>query len=164
MGNLQNAQNTNNYPFDGSMREVGIYNRALSAAEILTNFLNTEPGTNVAKPDLLYYKMTEFGQFTNYPLHLSNSASYGAVAMDTLWDTNGAPAWTSGPGGISNIAIHFHGVVTNSTYITTANSNLFNFTTNLFTINLWVEPTSSSGHYLMQNLDNAATNGWFVIL
>jgi hypothetical protein len=64
-----------------------------------------------------------------------------------------------GPGGIANTAIHFHG---ESTYITTSNSTVFDFTTNLLTINLSVEPTSSYNHYLMQNQDSAGTNGWFL--
>jgi hypothetical protein len=142
------------------MHDVAIYNRALTSWEIGFNFLSSEFVTNVPVPDLLYYKMTEFGQFTNYPLDLSNSASNGLAATGYLWDTNeGPPVWTTGPGGIPNTAIHFHG---ESTYINTDNSTAFDFTTNLFTINLWVEPTSSYNHYLMQNQDTSGTNGWYL--
>ncbi len=41
--------------------------------------------------------------------------------------------------------------VLSGTYMDTYNSSLFNFTTNLFTINVWVKPTASYNHYLMQN-------------
>ena len=49
VGNLQYPENVTNYPLDGSMRDVAIYKRALSAADILTNFLNTEPSTECSK-------------------------------------------------------------------------------------------------------------------
>lgn len=62
VGNLRNNLSGGTYAFDGSIRDVGIYNRALSAAEIQTNFLTTEFNTNVVVPDLLYYKMTEHAQ------------------------------------------------------------------------------------------------------
>jgi hypothetical protein len=44
----------------------------------------------------------------------------------------------------------------------TADSTSFNFTTNLFTINIWVEPTSSTNHYFMQTCDNETNNGWYL--
>jgi hypothetical protein len=54
-------------------------------------------------------------------------------------------------------SIHFNGT---GTFIDTSNSTLFNFTTNLFTINLWVMPLTENG-YLMEN-GYAGTNGWFL--
>jgi hypothetical protein len=143
--------------FDGCMHDVAIYNRALTSWEIGFNFLSSEFVTNVTNPDLLYYKMTEGGQ-TNIPLTLSNSAITGVAAKGTLWDTNeGGVWWTNGPGGIANTAIHFHG---ESTYITTSNSTLFNFTNNPFTINVWLRP-SNGGSYYMGN-DNYTNNGWYL--
>jgi len=88
--------------------------------------------------------MTEYGD-TNIPLTLSNSASSGAAAKGTVWNTNGnspaLPDWTNNPGGYPS-AIHFHGEPSGQplTQITTSNSTLFNFTNNPFTINVWLRP------------------------
>ena len=90
MGNLQLATNAQSYLFDGSIRDVAIYDRVLSAGEILTNFFNTEPSTNVPYPDLLYYKMTEYGQ-RNAALVLSNSVTNSAMvglANGIVWNYN----------------------------------------------------------------------------
>ena len=46
LGNMQNNLGNGIYAFDGFIRDVGIYNRALTAAEVATNFLATED-TNV---------------------------------------------------------------------------------------------------------------------
>jgi hypothetical protein len=90
VGNLQLATNAQSYLFDGSIRDVAIYDRVLSAGEILTNFFNTEPSTNVPYPDLLYYKMTEYGQ-RNAALVLSNSVTNSAMvglANGIVWNYN----------------------------------------------------------------------------
>ena len=47
IGNMQDNLSGGTYAFDGSMHDAGIYNRALSAAEIEDNYLGTEFNTNV---------------------------------------------------------------------------------------------------------------------
>jgi len=154
VGNLRNNLSNGTYAFDGAMRDVGIYNRALSAAEIETNFLATELSTNVAVPDLLYYKMTEGAQ-SNPPVLLADSSTHGgttgiAYAANVLqWQTN--------VGAIPATSIHFNGT---ATYIDTGTTNLFDFTTNLFTINLWVMPLTANG-YLLDN-ETGQANGWYL--
>jgi hypothetical protein len=58
VGNLQDDLSNGAFAFDGSMHDVAIYNRALTANEVQSNFLSTEYTTNVSVPELLYYKMT----------------------------------------------------------------------------------------------------------
>ena len=50
--------------------------------------------------------------------------------------------WTNGVLGTPDNAIHFDGGTTNTlgAYIATTNSTLFNFTTNSFSINVWLLP------------------------
>jgi hypothetical protein len=149
-----------NARFQGSMRDVAIYNRALSASEILTNFFNSELSTNVPYPDLLYYKMSEYGEANiTPPLYLNNSATSGSASKGTVWNTNdhnlALPDWVNNPGGYPS-AIHLHG--TNVTQISTDNSTDFNFTANPFTINVWLG-AYGNGYYIMGN-NNSANNGW----
>jgi len=149
--------------FDGRIHDVAIYNRALTSWEIGFNFLSSEFVTNVTPPDLLYYKMTESNQ-TSVPIHLANSASTNSPSG--LYPSNASVIWASGLRGQPDSSLHFDGV---SSYIDTGLappfdwlSAPFDFTTNLFTISLWVEPNSSYNHYLMQNQNSSRTNGWFL--
>ena len=154
VGSLRNNASNGAFAFDGALRDVAIYNRALSATEIETNYLGTELSTNVAYPDLLYYKMTESAN-SNPPVYLADSSTHGrttgaAYAANVLqWETNVA--------SIPATSIHFNGT---ATFIDTSNSFLFNFTTNLFTINLWVMPLTANG-FLLEN-STGETNGWFL--
>jgi len=88
---------------------------------------------------------------------LADSSTHGGTT-GTVFETNGV-VWTNGVGGAPNTAIHFDGV---NTSIETANSGLFDFTTNLFTINFWVYNLSGQNErYLLQNEDTSGTNaGW----
>jgi hypothetical protein len=154
VGNMQNNLSGGEYAFDGSMYDVGIYNRVLSAAEVESNFLATESSTNVSAPDLLYYKMTEYPQ-TNPPVFLADSSTHGG-ATGTVWSAYPLQ-WVTNIAFIPNTALHFNGV---STYIDTSNSVLFNFTTNLFTINLWVRPLTANGCLLENGIFQS--NGWYL--
>jgi len=149
--------------FAGSMHDVALYNRVLSAEEVTSNFFATEPSTNVPVPDELYYKMTE--GVTNYDATPPEYLADSSTQVGTNGEVFGNPdvEWTTNVASIPNTAIHFHGTESIDNYIDTRNSNLFNFTTNLFTLNLWVEPTSSANHYFMQNQDVTGTNGWFLM-
>jgi hypothetical protein len=142
------------YAFDGAMHDLGIYNRALSDAEVQSNYLSTEFGTNVSAPDLLYYKMAEAGP-TNPPVSLADSSTHGGTTGTIL--AQSALVWVANGASIPETALHFNGV---STYIETSNSVFFNFTTNLFTINFWVCPLTANG-CLMEN-GNFQTNGWYL--
>jgi hypothetical protein len=154
VGNLQDAQNNyHNFPFDGSIRDVAIYKRALSQSEILTNFFNSEPSITVPDPDLLYYRMTETNT-TSVPVYFSNSASEGSTNGTYL--CNASEIWSNGPAG-PNTALHFDGV---SAKLDTQLSAPFNFTTNSFTINVWVLPLTQT-RFIMAN-DTYLSSGWFL--
>jgi hypothetical protein len=145
------------------MHDMAIYNRALSSNEVAVNYLSTEFVTTVPYPDLLYYKMTEYGQ-ANLPLVLSNSAMSG-VANGTVWNTNGSslasPDWVGNPGGYLS-AIHLHGLTSGlaGTQINTYDSTNCNFTNNPYTINVCLG-AYGDGYYFMGN-DNYTNNGWYL--
>ena len=152
VGNMRNNASGGAYAFDGSMHDIGVYNRALSAAEVETNYLTSEFNTNVSIPDLLYYEMTNYPQ-SNSPVFFTDSSTHGGTTGTEFliggihWVTNVVP----------NNAIHFNGA---NSYLDTSNSVLFNFTTNLFTINFWIRPLTANG-YVMEN-GMQAVNGWYV--
>ena len=102
---------------------------------------------------------------TNYDATPPEYLADSSTQVGTNGEVFGNPdvEWTTNVASIPNTAIHFHGTESIDNYIDTRNSNLFNFTTNLFTLNLWVEPTSSANHYFMQNQDVTGTNGWFLM-
>jgi hypothetical protein len=154
VGNLRNNLSNGTYAFDGSIRQVGIYNRALSAAEIRTNFLKSEFSTNVTYPSILYYKFTEHAQ-SNPPVYLADSSTYGGT-IGTVTTATDLP-WVENQGGMPEAALHFNGV---STYIDTGNASLFNFTNNPFTINLWMLPLTANGFVLANGFFHG--NGWFM--
>lgn len=156
LGNLSANSTATNYAFDGSMRDVGIYNRALLPAEIQYNFQHSAPTTNVSLPDLLYYKMTEVAQ-TNPPAFLVDSSTRNGVAGTLVVNHPATLQWVTNAASVPGAAVHFNGV---STHIDTSNTVSFNFTTNLFTINFWVRTLTANG-YLFQN-GTDLTNGWCV--
>ena len=158
VGNRQDNLSNGLYAFDGSMRDIAIYDSALTSNQIETNFLNSEFSTNVPYPDLLYYKMTESAQ-TNPPIFLADSSYHGGTT-GTYFATN-SELWVPDVGSIPDTSLHFNGA---SSYIDTTNTVLFDFTTNLFTINLWVFPTNSADRFLMQNCDPETNNGWYIHL
>ena len=90
--------------FEGSMHDVGLYNRVLSAAEVESNYLNTVATTNVPYPDLVYYEMTNYP--ADYDFTLFDNSTHGntpGYAMGTNW------VWTNNVAFIPNTALHFHG-------------------------------------------------------
>ena len=123
---------------------------------------NTKNEGLVAYPDLLYYKMlTEHAQIQP-PIRLTDSSTNGATGTVFLHKhvlppyINVLPEWTNNAAGIAK-ALHFNGV---ATYVETSNSSSFNFTTNSFTINLWLLPLTEGG-YVMEN-GIYKTNGWYL--
>jgi hypothetical protein len=154
VGNLGNNLQGGTYAFDGSLHDVGIYNRALSRAEIETNYLSSEFAPNVNPPDLLYYEMTESAQ-VNPPVYLSDSSTHGGTTGTV--NSGYVLAWVTNVASIPETAIHFNGV---GTQIDTSNSVLFNFTTNPFTVNFWARPLTAFG-CLMEN-GIPAQNGWYI--
>jgi hypothetical protein len=156
MGNISGNSGAGGYAFDGSMRDVGIYNRALSPAEVEYDFLNSETTTNVSVPDLLYYKMTEKAQ-TTPPATLADSSTHGGTTGTLFLDPVDSIQWVPNIASVPGAALHFNGV---TEHIDTGNSVLFNFTTNLFTLNFWVLPLTANGYLLQNGID--LTNGWCV--
>jgi hypothetical protein len=154
LGNLNSNAAGGTNAFDGAMHDIGIYNRILSGTEIAANYLGSEFNTNVSVPDLLYYKMTE-SAYSNPPVLLADSSTHGGTAGTAL--SGYALAWVTNVAQIPATALHFNGV---STFIDTSNSVLFDFSTNLFTINLWVRPLTPNG-YLLEN-GVVQTNGWYL--
>ena len=153
VGNIRNNESNGLFSFDGYMHDVAIYSRALTSWEIAFNFLSSEFATNVPNPDLLCYKMTETNE-TSVPIYLTNSSN--PTGLTGLYPSNASVIWTNGPGGEYN-ALHFDGV---SSFLDTGLSNTFNFTSNPFTINLWLLSLGPT-NFVMGN-NTYATDGWFM--
>jgi hypothetical protein len=153
VGNIRNNESNGLFAFDGYMHDVAIYNRPLTSWEIAFNFLSSEFVTNVTNPDLLYYKMTETNQ-TSVPIYLTNSSN--PTGETGLYPSNASVIWTNGPAGEYN-ALHFDGV---SSFLDTGLSEPFSFTTNPFTINLWLLSLGPT-NFVMGN-NTYETDGWFM--
>jgi hypothetical protein len=105
-------------------------------------------------PELLYYKLNEGFGPTTPPVLLADSSSHGGTT-GTLNST--VPVvWDADEGGSPNAAISFNG---NSTSLDTENNTLFNFTTNLFTLNMWVRPLAYNP--ILAGNGIWANTGWF---
>ncbi len=143
------------------MRDVGVYDRALTPEEVLNNYLNTDFTTNATVPDKLYYKMLEGNTSNSVPQSIADSSADGVTpgtiggGVSTLWTNNII--------GTADTAIHFDGGTTNpgpptGTYITTTNTTLFDFTTNSFSMNFWILPYTGSGFIAGNNTFQSC--GW----
>jgi hypothetical protein len=131
---------TNELAETNSQVDIGYHYVALNPTGVPTN---TDP-----IPDLLYYKMTEYvpttlptglPTYTNYSLTLTDSSTNGG-ATGTVSSTGGNPIlWRSNKTGFYTGAIHWRESV-----LTVADTNRFNFGTNLFTINFWVQPLTGA--------------------
>jgi hypothetical protein len=124
--------------------------------------LATSPGspTNSGDiiPELLYYKMTEYLQ-SNPPIYLADSSLNGGTT-GTL--TSGyVVAWVTNAASQPHSAVHFNGA---NTQIDTGNNTLFNFTTNLFTINIWVRPLVIVTQPVPIGNGSYLETGWYVFL
>ena len=145
------------YVFKGSLKQVALYsNLTLSASEIETNFLQTESYTNIYYPSLLYYKFTETNQPTG-PAYFADGSLHGGTTGTYLTDSDNDVWWTNNQVGTPGVALHFHGEYT---CVDTSNSIDFNFTTNLFTVNLWTRP-DTGGKTIFDN-NRCGTNGWSI--
>lgn len=138
--------------FSGAVHDAAVYNRALSANEVMTNYLNTQYQTGINKPDLLYLKMAESGQ-TGTPLNLKDSST----ANNTCTMYGNDVAWETGVGGQVSGGMHFHGV---ANYIDTANTTGFNFTSQNFSINSWLRPYTANGYLMTNGTPNGS--GWYL--
>ncbi len=65
--------------------------------------------------------------------------------------------WVTNQGNVPASAAHFNGV---QTYLDTSNSVLFNFTTNSFTINVWLMPMTANGCVMANG--SYQNSGWFM--
>lgn len=162
LGNLQIDHPTPSFWFGGYIRDLAAYNRALSYGEIGANFVNSQYpfSTNIAYPDLLYYKMLDYGPSTastnTFTIH--DSSTHGGT---TGTYSNTSDTWVTNTAGLANTALHFSG---DKGYIETSNSTLFNFTSNLFSINFWVNPYGGSNGYVLMQNGISPNNGWNIAL
>lgn len=156
LGNLQNNSGNGIYAFDGFIRDVGIYNRALSAAEVATNFLATEPSTLVLVPDNLYLKMGEANSnVVNPPIVLADSSTLANT--NVVFNAPYSIQWETNQADIPHSALHFNG---SAAYVDAHAASAFNFTTNSFTINLWLMPQTANGFVMGNSIPQ--TCGWFM--
>ena len=155
--------------FTGAMQDVRVYDRVLSPAEAITLYTNgtsrsVETPGQVKQPDLLYLKFLDdidaIPQYSyiNWPAPLKDSSLVdnphvvyfsNAGTQDNVWvEVNGVPA----------AGLHWDGV--GGSYADTGDSNHFDFTTNSYTIGLWVQPLTAGGTFLSCGV--AGSNGWCV--
>jgi hypothetical protein len=158
VGNAMNDIGGGVDSFNGALRDVAVYGRALSAAEVETNFVNSYASVQPIppKPDLLYYTMTTGTTSDATPQTLPDNSSAGAATGTILGPY---VLWTNGVGGAADTAVHFNGV---GDYVSVSDPSQFDFTTNAFTINVWLLPYTGSGA-LMGN-STYQQSGWFLAL
>ena len=136
-----------------------VYNTQLEQVQPALNVVNS------LTPDLLYYKLTEgvtsfhtaAGYFESSPVFLTDSSSHGGT-VGTISAVNVPIQWVPNQNGTLTTAVHYNGA---STVLDTGNSGLFNFTNNLFTINLWVRNLTYPCAFIGTGLYR--TSGWYVI-
>lgn len=156
LGNMQNNSGNGTYAFDGFIRDVGIYNRALTGAEVATNFLATEPTTLVVFPDQLYLKMTEAKlNENNPPLLLADSST--VTKSNVVFNAPYSIQWETNQADMPHSALHFNG---SAAYVDAHAASAFNFTTNSFSINLWLLPLTANGFVMGNSIPQ--TCGWFM--
>jgi len=157
----------------GQLAQIDV-NTAVSGMTIYKTEVEQAPssvtGVPVAPPslipDLLYYKMTEgtksylynYGYYESSPVYLTDSSTHGGTT-GTITATAVPIQWVTNQNSTLESAVHFNGA---STVLDSGASSLFNFTTNLFTINIWVRnltyPCAICGNGLYQN------SGWYVVI
>jgi len=110
-------------------------------------------------PELLYYRMTEGFGPTNPPIYLSDSSIHGGTT-GTVSSCCGIP-WVPNAAGMPQAAVHFNGA---NTELDTENNTLFNFTTNLFTVNIWVRPLVIETQPVVIGNGSYLGTGWYVCI
>jgi hypothetical protein len=157
--------------FNGSIRDAGIYGRALSADELKANFLNTKTGS-VPTPNLLYLKMKEGATDTvtsTDPIWLTMTDASDAVHQDVVLYYPYTRQWAPNVASVPKTALHFNGGTApapgdpteGGSYIDVNDTINFNFTTSAFTVNFWLAPMAG-GNYLFSN--TSSTGGWYIEL
>ena len=154
--------------FNGSIHDVGIYNRALSPDEVAANFMSTDFTNTMPIPELLYLKMLEGATNTTGPgpvsLVMADASTFDHTNVILTYPYT--VEWVTNVAGVPNSALHYNGT---ASYIDTHDTNSFNFTTNPYTVNFWVLTLTgekyifSNGGFLNPGTTNAAmTNGWYI--
>jgi hypothetical protein len=156
-GNLNIGQQKAGFSryFNGTLDDVRIYNRALSATEVALLYAAGQAHVGDASVVLPAVNLLS-GLVGYWPL---NEGS-GTVTRDYSTSGNtgtlvGSPTWTSGKYGK---ALSFNG---SSNYVTIPDpSNIFSFLSSTnFTVSLWVKPTSiASGAFI----GKGTTDYWYV--
>jgi Concanavalin A-like lectin/glucanases superfamily len=108
-------------------------------------------------PDLLYYKMTEGFTQSNPPVYLTDSSTHGGTTGTV--NSGYVIAWVTNAASQPQTAIHFNGA---NTELDTSNSTLFNFTTNLFSINIWARPLILNTQPVLIGNGSYLGTGWYV--
>ena len=178
-----NANDVNIRPFSGSLDEVKIYNYALTADEVKTEYnrgsaivmgsLSTESnGTNLTNSSNRSYCVPGDTAACNPPIAEWNfDAGSGQSVVDTSGNNNtgqlGAttgiditdPTWTNGKQGKG---LSFDGA---DDYVPVANSSSLNFgSTTSFTLESWVYRKTSTNHAIIaKKLDGAASNAGYTL-
>jgi hypothetical protein len=126
-GNLEIGQQKSGFSrwFNGSIDDVRIYNRALSASEVTALYMEYSPSVNADSGEsglLGWWKLN--GNTTDSTPHANN-----------LTVTGTAPTATTDRHGVANSAESFNG----SSYLTSSNINIAN---SAFTISFWANVSS----------------------
>jgi len=141
--------------FNGFIDEVRIYNRALSADEVKQHYDQTRRNVVINQPSgtppVGWWKMDEgTGQTVrDYSVNANNGTMYW---MST--STNGG--WTDGKIGK---ALSFDGV---DDYVDVGTNNIFDFTTQDFSMFMWLKPAEDKNTYLL-NRGGWRNKGWIFL-
>lgn len=153
---------TDDYAETTSQVDIGFHYVALNPTGVPT-------GEDIV-PDLLYYTMTDYipisfpdgGIFTDTVT--DNSTDGGANGSVSPNTANASVSWRPNQTGFYTGAVHFNGV---STTLDTGNSTRFNFTTDVFTINMWVQPyalPTSPNNFVLVGNGTYGASGWYAFI
>jgi len=92
---------------------------------------------------------------TNAPVRLADSSTTGHT--NVILNVPYSIQWEANQASRPKSALHFNG---SATYIDVHDTNSFNFTTNSFTINLWLLPFTPNGYVLGNS--SYLSGGWFM--
>lgn len=127
------AYSNNNYAFNGYMDDVRIYNRTLSAAEVLGLYQSSEVKINSPQNNKLTTGL--IGLWTFNGPDVSGSIMYDRSGQGNDGTSTGTTKLAIGKIGQ---AFNFDG----NSYINLGNKNIFNFTD--FTASAWIKPQSGA--------------------
>jgi len=155
---------TNQLAETNSTNDIGYHYAALNPIGV--------PNNDITNNLLLYYKLNEYipitlpivsPSATNFILPLADSSGFtgdsGAIGTATGYSNNPI-IWRSNQTGFYSGAIHWR-----ETVVDTGNSTRFNFGSNLFSINFWIQPliSSTTNIAIMGNGGLNFDAGWWIV-